>query len=50
MSDRYEGPLEKIDDVRWRIPRGAVKGMLSDGMLYADETLLRDLRHDPALL
>jgi len=50
VSDRYEGPLEKIDDVRWRIPRGAVKGMLSDGMLYADETLLRDLRHDPALL
>ncbi|MBC7288507.1 MAG: RtcB family protein, partial [Armatimonadetes bacterium] len=50
MSDRYEGPLEKIDDWRWRVPRGTVGCMKSDGILYADEVLLKDLRHDPAML
>jgi len=49
MSKQYEGPLEKIDDWRWRIPKGTVKGMHSDGILYADEVLLKDLRTDPAL-
>ncbi len=49
MAKRYEGPLEKIDNWRWRIPKGTVPGMRTDGILYADEYLLKDLRHDPAL-
>jgi tRNA-splicing ligase RtcB len=49
VSDRYEGPLEKIDECRWRVPRSFKACMRTDGILYADETLLRDLRHDPAL-
>ncbi|MCD6350600.1 MAG: RtcB family protein [Armatimonadetes bacterium] len=49
MSGEYQGPLEKIDDVRWRIPQGAQRGMLADGILYADEKLLEALRHDAAL-
>lgn len=52
MTKNYEGPLEKIDDWRWRIPKGAggyKKQMRADGILYADEVLLRDLRNDPAL-
>jgi len=49
VSSQYEGPLEKIDDLRWRIPQGAVRGMHTDGILYADEVLLKDLRRDAAL-
>jgi tRNA-splicing ligase RtcB len=50
MSERYEGPLEKIDDYRWRIPKGTVKGMSVEGILFADEVLIKDLRTDPALV
>ncbi len=50
MPDRYEGPLEKIDDCRWKVPKGTVRCMKADGILYADEVLLADLRNDPALL
>jgi tRNA-splicing ligase RtcB len=52
MSGKYEGPLEKMDDYRWRVPKGAggmKKCMRTDAILYADEVLLRDLRHDAAL-
>jgi tRNA-splicing ligase RtcB (3'-phosphate/5'-hydroxy nucleic acid ligase) len=41
--------LEPIDDVRWRIPRGALPGMRVDGVVFADEALLADLGDDPAL-
>jgi tRNA-splicing ligase RtcB (3'-phosphate/5'-hydroxy nucleic acid ligase) len=36
--------LEKIDDWRWRIPRTGK--MRVDGIIYADENLLRDLKED----
>ena len=36
--------LEKIDDWRWRIPRTGK--MRVDGIIYADEKLLRDLKED----
>lgn len=42
-------PLEKIDDYRWRIPRSYKPGMRVDGIIYADEKLLKDIRHDKAL-
>src|SRR3990167_1647964 len=48
MSDIWNGPLEKIDDFRWRIPRSYKQGMRVDGVIYADETLLEDIRHDKA--
>jgi len=28
-------PLEKIDDYRWRIPRGYKPGMRVDGLIFA---------------
>jgi tRNA-splicing ligase RtcB len=49
MSELWQGPLEKIDDYRWRIPKSYKKGMRVDGIVYADEKLLRDIRHDKAL-
>jgi len=44
----WDGPLEKIDDYRWRIPKSYKPGMRVDGIIYADEKLLQDTRHDKA--
>ncbi|MFW6156118.1 MAG: RtcB family protein, partial [Armatimonadota bacterium] len=49
MARAYEGPLEKLDDHRWRIPRERDYGMLTDGIVYADDVLIEDLRTDAAM-
>ena len=41
--------LERIDEVRWRIPRGALPGMRCDGEVFADDALIDALGDDPAL-
>jgi tRNA-splicing ligase RtcB len=41
--------LEKIDDYRWRVPRGTKEGMLTDAVIYADERLLQDIVRDQSL-
>ncbi|MFC1699417.1 intein-containing RctB family protein [Candidatus Omnitrophota bacterium] len=48
MSQLWNGPLEKIDDYRWRIPKSYNPGMRVPGIIYADENLLRDIRSDRA--
>lgn len=48
MAEIYE-QLEKIDDYRWRIPKAAKPGMRVDGIVYADEKLLKDIRQDKAM-
>ncbi len=48
MPQIWDGPLEKIDDYRWRIPKSYKAGMRVDGIIYADEKLLKDIRHDKA--
>ncbi|MBN1913967.1 MAG: RtcB family protein [Candidatus Omnitrophica bacterium] len=48
MSETWQGPIEKIDDYRWRIPRSYKPGMRVPGIIYADEKLLKDIRHDKA--
>jgi tRNA-splicing ligase RtcB (3'-phosphate/5'-hydroxy nucleic acid ligase) len=45
MSDAAR--LERIDDYRWRIPRRG--GMRVDGLIFADDTLMRDIRGDEAV-
>jgi tRNA-splicing ligase RtcB (3'-phosphate/5'-hydroxy nucleic acid ligase) len=49
MAGIWQGPLEKIDDYRWRIPKAAKPGMRVPGIIYADEKLLKDIRNDQAL-
>ncbi len=44
MSDREKIHLEKIDDYRWRIPKTGK--MRVDGVIYADERLLREIHED----
>jgi len=48
MKNGYHGPLERIDDCRWRIPKGAKPGMRVDGILYADDRLIDLIREDNA--
>ncbi|MFC1658717.1 RtcB family protein [Candidatus Omnitrophota bacterium] len=48
MSDVWQGPIEKIDNWRWRIPKTYKPGMRVDGIIYADEKLLKDIRNDRA--
>ncbi|MDE0185500.1 MAG: RtcB family protein [Candidatus Poribacteria bacterium] len=42
-------PLSKIDQYRWRIPKSYMKGMRVDGIVYANEKLLRQAKSDEAL-
>ena len=46
MPDAYAGPLERIDDCRWRIPRSYKPQMRTDGVIYADDTLITSIRQD----
>ena len=48
-TDRsYTGPLERVDDCTWRIPRSYKPGMLTDGLIFTDERLLPQVRSDRA--
>ncbi len=46
---KWSGRLEKIDDFRWRIPKSYKPGMRVDGLIYADEPMLRQIVDDQAL-
>jgi tRNA-splicing ligase RtcB len=39
--------VEQIDQYRWRIPREG--GMRVDGIVYADEAMMADIRQDQSL-
>jgi tRNA-splicing ligase RtcB len=47
-KDAYHGPLEQVDECCWRIPRGYKPGMRVDGLIFADERLLRGIKQDQA--
>ncbi|MCM8783954.1 MAG: RtcB family protein [Candidatus Omnitrophica bacterium] len=48
MGVSWNGPLEKIDDYRFRIPKTYKPGMQVDGIIYTDEKMLDDIRQDQA--
>lgn len=48
MKELWKGPIEKIDDYRWRIPKTYNPGMRVPAIIYADENLLKDIRADRA--
>jgi tRNA-splicing ligase RtcB len=41
--------LEQLDDYRWRLPREAGRGMLTDGLIFADRELAAALQTEGAL-
>lgn len=44
----WDGPLEKISDYKFRIPKSYKPGMRVDGIIYADEKLLQSIKRDRA--
>src|SRR6516225_772602 len=44
----YAGPLERVDETCYRIPKGYKPGMRVDGLIFADEKLLEQIRKDQA--
>jgi len=41
--------LQKIDDFRWRIPKSYKSGMRTDGIVFATEGMLEQIKKDEAL-
>ncbi len=48
MTQAYRGPLERIDETRWRIPKSYKPGMRVDGIIFADDRLIEQIRNDQA--
>jgi tRNA-splicing ligase RtcB len=44
----FRGPLEKVSDCCWRIPRSYKPGMRVDGLIYSSERMIRQVRSDQA--
>src|SRR5947209_437206 len=47
-KETYQGPLEQVDTCCYRIPRAYKPGMRVDGLIFADEKLLEQIRKDQA--
>src|SRR5580765_4431581 len=48
-KDAYRGPLERVDQASWRLPKSYRAGLLVDGLISADDQLIDAIRHDEAL-
>ncbi|MEE9456787.1 MAG: RtcB family protein [bacterium] len=46
MAEEWQGPLEKVDPWRWRLPKSYDGRMRVDGLIYADEKMLKRVRMD----
>lgn len=44
----FTGPLERVDECCWRIPKSYKPGMHVDGLIFADERLLPAIKNDQA--
>jgi tRNA-splicing ligase RtcB len=47
-KEGFSGPLERIDPCCWRIPRSYRQGMLVDGLIFSNDTLMAHLVRDQA--
>src|SRR4030066_148198 len=45
---RWEGPLNKIGEYRWEIPKSYKQGMRVPGLIYASEEMLGSIREEQA--
>ncbi|MEW5866860.1 MAG: RtcB family protein, partial [Bacillota bacterium] len=48
MGGGWKGPLERVDEFRWRIPVTYKPGMRVPGLIYAEEKHIDDIREDQA--
>jgi tRNA-splicing ligase RtcB len=44
----WNGPIERIDDYHYEIPKSYKKGMLTSGIIYVDKAMLSNLLNDNA--
>src|SRR5438477_11645435 len=44
----YNGPLERVNDTCWRIPKSYKAGMRVDGLSFADDELIDAIKNDQA--
>ena len=44
----YHGPLERLSDTVWRIPKSYKPEMRVDGLIFASDALIENIRHDQA--
>jgi tRNA-splicing ligase RtcB len=49
MAKRWSGPVDRIDEYRWRIPRKYKPEMRSDGIIYASSEMMREMKSDDSL-
>ncbi|HAI86235.1 MAG TPA: RNA-splicing ligase RtcB, partial [Firmicutes bacterium] len=49
MSSAWNGPLERIDEFRWRIPKHYKQGMRADAVVVTDRQGLEVARDGEAL-
>jgi tRNA-splicing ligase RtcB len=47
-KDAFHGPLERVADCVWRIPKSYKPGMRVDGLIYASDELMELIRQDQA--
>src|SRR6202453_2414212 len=47
-KDVFNGPLEQVDACCYRIPKSYKAGMRVDGLIFANEKLMRQLKTDQA--
>jgi len=48
MAESPQIKLQKVDEWRWRIPKEG--RMRTEGLVYADERMMKDIRQDQSLL
>ena len=44
----WQGPLERVDEFRWKIPKSYKKMMKVDGIIIASEHMIEDIKKDNA--
>src|ERR1700726_3648276 len=44
----YNGPLERVSETCWRIPKSYKAGMRVDGLIFADDELIDAIKNDQA--
>jgi tRNA-splicing ligase RtcB len=47
-KETYHGPLEQVEDCCWRIPKEYKPGMRVDGLIFASEQLVDQIKKDQA--
>src|SRR3954470_10947515 len=47
-KESFYGPLERVTDFCWRIPKSYKAGMRVDGLIFADDAMIELIRKDQA--